>query len=489
MDIEAQTPKTGESARGRGDWATSALRVALPFSERRVLLVAVDTLLVNGAVLAALYLWAWVGQPTFGPDFVRPRWFWFPVLTALWWFLAWLGDLYDLSVAANRLEITQRIGFVGLGLLFIYLAAYFLLPRDALPRLFFLFFMGIALIGVLLWRWTYVTIFALPPFRHRVLIAGAGWAGRTMAHALVSHSNVDYQVVGFVDDDPEKQGATVAGLPVLGTSRDLLTVVQARRIDDVVMAITHHMQGELFQALMDCRAAGVHVTRMPVLYEQLTRRVPVEHVEQGWVVESMNDLPTLHRPAQWVKRLLDIVLGIVGTLVFLVLLPFLALAVTLDCPGPIFYRQVRLGLGGRPYRMFKLRTMVPNAEEDGHARWATTDDERITRVGRFLRKTRLDELPQVFNVLHGEMSIVGPRPERPEFIAELQELVPFYRTRLVVKPGMTGWAQIHYGYGSSVQDALVKLQYDLYYIRHWSLWMELYVVLKTIGVMLRFEGT
>jgi len=131
---------------------------------------------------------------------------------------------------------------------------------------------------------------------------------------------------------------------------------------------------------------------------------------------------------------------------------------------------------------------VPDAEEEGHARWARPDDERITRVGRILRKTRLDELPQVFNVLRGEMSIVGPRPERPEFIAQLQEQVPFYRTRLVVKPGLTGWAQIHYGYGNTVEDALIKLQYDLYYIRHWSLWMELYVLFKTVGVVLRFGG-
>jgi lipopolysaccharide/colanic/teichoic acid biosynthesis glycosyltransferase len=187
--------------------------------------------------------------------------------------------------------------------------------------------------------------------------------------------------------------------------------------------------------------------------------------------------------------MLDIGLGLLGALIFISLLPFLALAITLDCPGPILYRQARSGLGGRPYRMLKLRTMVPDAEEDGLARWASVDDERITRVGRFLRKTRLDELPQVFNVLHGEMSIVGPRPERPEFIAELQDKIPFYRTRLVVKPGLTGWAQIHYGYGNTVEDALVKLQYDLYYIRHWSLWMELYVIFKTIGVMFRFGGT
>jgi len=488
--MDAKTHNTGAigGAREQVIEPATSFRITLPFSERRVLLFVGDALLVNVVVVAALYLWTCVGERAFDSSFVRARWYWFPVLTILWWFLACLGDLYDVRTASNRLEITQRIGLVGGSLLLVYLAAYFLLPRDALPRLFFLFFVAIALIGVLLWRWAYATVFTLPPFRHRVLIAGAGWAGHTIAQVLAGYSNADYHVVGFVDDDPEKQEATVVDLPVLGTSRDLLALVRAQQVDEVVMAITHHMQGELFQALMDCRAAGVHVTRMPVLYEQLTRRVPVEHVEQGWVVESMNDLPTLHRPAQWVKRVLDVLLGLLGALIFLCLLPFLALAITLDCPGPIFYRQVRLGLGGRPYRMFKLRTMVPDAEEEGHARWARPDDERITRVGRILRKTRLDELPQVFNVLRGEMSIVGPRPERPEFIAQLQEQVPFYRTRLVVKPGLTGWAQIHYGYGNTVEDALIKLQYDLYYIRHWSLWMELYVLFKTVGVVLRFGG-
>jgi exopolysaccharide biosynthesis polyprenyl glycosylphosphotransferase len=445
-------------------------------------------MLVNAAVLGALYLWAWVGGRTFGLEFVRPRWFWFPTLTVLWWLLAHLGDLYDVSIANKRLETTQRIGGVGVGLLLVYLAAYFLLPRDALPRLFFLFFVGIALTVVLLWRWAYATVFALPSFQHRMLIAGAGWAGRTIAQALSSYSDGDYHVVGFVDDDLEKQDVKVAGLSVLGTSQELLSLVHGRQVDEVVVAITHRMGGELFQALMDCRAAGVHVTRMPVLYEQLAHRVPVEHVEQRWVIEAMNELPALHRTSQWAKRLLDIALGLLGALVFLVLLPFLALAIILDCPGPVFYRQVRLGLGGRPYRVVKLRTMVPDAEQDGQARWAAADDERVTRVGRFLRRTRLDELPQVYNVLRGEMSIVGPRPERPEFIAQLQGQIPFYRTRLVVKPGLTGWAQVHYGYGNSVRYALIKLQYDLYYIRHWSLWMDLHVIFKTVGVVLRFGG-
>jgi exopolysaccharide biosynthesis polyprenyl glycosylphosphotransferase len=489
MGVKTQDLGSVHNAREQAEQPVVPFRVTLPFSERRALLTVVDALIVNGAVLAALYLWARVDGSAFELAFVRPRWFWFPLLTALWWLLAHLGDLYDVPVAGQRLEATQRIGWVGLGLLIVYLAVYFFLPRNVLPRWFFLFFMGIALTGVLTWRWAYATIFTLPSFRRRVLIAGAGWAGRTIAQALARHSNADYHVVGFVDDAPQKQGARVAGLPVMGSSRDLLAVVQAQRVDEVVVAVTHRMRGGLFQALMDCRAAGVHVIRMPALYEQLTRRVPVEHVERGWVIEAVNDLPTLHRPAQWVKRLLDVALGLVGALIFLFLLPFLALAITLDCPGPIFYRQLRLGLGGQPYRIFKLRTMVPHAEEDGQARWAAADDERITRTGRFLRKMRLDELPQVFNVLRGEMSIVGPRPERPEFIAELQERIPFYRTRLCVKPGLTGWAQIHYGYGNSVEDALIKLQHDLYYIRHWSPWLDLYVVLKTVGVVLRCGGT
>jgi exopolysaccharide biosynthesis polyprenyl glycosylphosphotransferase len=411
------------------------------------------------------------------------------VLTGLWWLLAYLGDLYNVPTAGQRLEAMQRIGWAGLALLAVYLVVYFLSPRDALPRLFFLFFGGVSLAGLLMWRWLYATVFTLPPFRRRLLIAGAGWAGRTIAETLIEYGNGDYAIVGFVDDDPEKQGEMVVDWRVLGSSRQLVDVARKKHVDKVVVAVTHQMGGDLFQALMDCRVEGVDVIRMPELYEKLTRRVPVEHVERGWVVESMNNVQPLTRPSRWVKRCLDVVLGIVGGAVLLALLPFIALAVTVDCPGPIFYRQVRSGLGGRPFLVWKLRTMVPDAEEEGGPQWARKEDERITRVGKVLRKTRLDELPQVINVLRGEMSIVGPRPERPEFIEELQERIPFYRTRLTVKPGLTGWAQIYYGYGNSVEDGLVKLQYDLYYVRHWSLWLDLYIILRTVGVVLTLRGT
>jgi exopolysaccharide biosynthesis polyprenyl glycosylphosphotransferase len=462
--------------------------MSLPISERRVLLLLGDASVVNGAVLAALYLWTRVGTPTFDISFVRRHWLWFPVLTALWWLLAYLGDLYNVPTAGQRLEVTRRLGWAGMALLFIYLLAYFLLPRDALPRLFFLFFAGVSLVGLFLWRWLYASVFTLPPFRRRVLIAGAGWAGRTIAQVLTEHGNGDYAIVGFVDDDPEKQGQRVDRWSVVGSSRDMSHIIRVYQVDKVVAAVTHQIGGDLFQALMDCRAGGVDVMRMPEFYEKLTRRVPVEHIERGWVVESMNNLRPLTRPARGIKRVLDIVLGIAGAAILLTLLPFLALAITLDSPGPIFYRQTRCGKGGKRFRVWKLRTMIPNAEADGKPQWAKDDDERITWVGRILRRTRLDELPQVINVLQGDMSMVGPRPERPGFIEELQEKIPFYRTRLTVKPGLTGWAQIHYGYGNSVEDSLIKLQYDLYYIRHWSLWLDIYVILKTISVVLSLRG-
>ena len=488
MDVKTQVPATYQGTKKRLRSPTFVLRVGLPFSERRALLIVGDTLLINAAVLAAMWLWAWVGTPLFSPDFVRSRWQWFPFLTIAWWVLAWLSDLYDVPTAAHRLGVARRIGVVVVGLVVCYLVVYFVSPRNALPRLFILFFSAVALVGTVLWRWTYATLFRLPLLGRRVLIVGAGWAGRTLAQAILRQGPANYQLIGFVDDDPQKRGATIAGLPVLGGSEDLVASVSRYGVDEVVVAITHHLRGELFQALMDCQAMKIHVARMPDLYEQLTRRVPVEHISENWILDALNGSSTLGYLEQAARRLLDLSFGLVGLLGLGVVLPFVALAIRLNDRGPLFYTQVRSGQGGKPFRVIKFRTMCPDAEEEGHPRWAEENDARVTGVGRFLRKVRLDELPQVINVLRGEMSIVGPRPERPEFIVALEKQIPFYRTRLVVKPGLTGWAQIHYEYGNSVQDQLVKLQYDLYYIRHRSIWLDLYVIFWTIGVVLRGGG-
>ena len=222
---------------------------------------------------------------------------------------------------------------------------------------------------------------------------------------------------------------------------------------------------------MSCYEQGVSIVAMPVLYEQITGRVPIEHVGSHlWTLV----LPLEKRTFGFglyllVRRLLDMVFALVGLLLFAPCLPVLAIAIKLTSRGPVFYRQVRLGRGGRPFVLVKLRTMKRNAESENGAQWAQKIDKRVTLVGGFLRKTRLDEAPQLLNVLRGEMSLVGPRPERPEFVERLEREIPFYRTRLAVDPGLTGWAQVRYRYGATTADALRKLQYDLYYIRHQSL--------------------
>jgi len=240
---------------------------------------------------------------------------------------------------------------------------------------------------------------------------------------------------------------------------------------------------------MDCHEQGIHVVTMPDVYEGVSGRVAVEHI--GRRLHLI--LPLYSSPTQCVyealKRLFDVVIAALGLAVFAAFLPFIIVATRLDSRGPVFYAQERVGQGGRIFKLIKLRSMVDGAEQNGQAVWATANDARITRVGKFLRRTRLDEVPQLVNVLKGEMSLIGPRPERPQFVAELTKQIPFYRARHAVRPGITGWAQVKYRYGNSVEDALVKLQYDLYYIKHRSVYLDLLITAKTALVMVSFKGT
>ena len=227
---------------------------------------------------------------------------------------------------------------------------------------------------------------------------------------------------------------------------------------------------------------------MPVVYEELTSRVPIKILETDWLLRSFADDTRVSGFYVIGKRILDIVGGLIGIFFLLLMLPFVGLATIFDDGWPIFYVQTRLGKGGKPYEIIKFRTMIKDAEADGKPRWATEDDERATRVGKILRKTRLDEWPQFINVLRGEMSLVGPRSERPKLVEHFQRHVPFYRARLLVKPGISGWAQINFNYAASIEETITKLEYDLYYIKHRSLWMDLIILLRTPGTMFGMRG-
>ena len=319
----------------------------------------------------------------------------------------------------------------------------------------------------------------------RVLIFGAGVTGNILAETF--HKYPRYQVVGFIDDDRQLIGKTRQDLPVLGDRYSLVSTINLSRVDEIILAVSKPIDDELLQLLTHCHERGVSVTPMPVFYEGLTGKIAVEHIGSQWY----SALPMTKNPSEKLnqigKRILDIVCGLIIAAVLAILLPFVALAIKLDSPGPIFYKQERVGLYGSKFTVWKFRSMVQNAERNG-AQWAVKGDARITKVGLFIRKTRIDELPQVINVLNGEMSMVGPRPERQQFIDELQQQLPFYRTRLAAKPGLTGWAQVNYGYGSTVEDALIKLQYDLFYLKHRSPLLDLQILLRTFSVVFKMQG-
>jgi len=483
----------------------------LPFSERRLVLIALDLLAVNGALLLALAL-----RPGYGLEgtLVLRHPLWFLLLSLLWMLIAQTFDAYDPRVVAKFSSSARSVLQAGLITAGVYLLIPYVTPPLPTSRSALLAFPLFAVGALLAGRGFYRVVMTQPALRRRALIIGAGWAGRTIAEALAEHGDGTYQVVGFVDDDPAKlsRGAwepgsrgeftsaplhlrTSAPLPlctsahplVLGNRYSLPDLIRQHRVDTLVLAITHELSGELLQILMDCLELGVEIIPMPVLYEQLTGRVPVEHVGSNWYVAMPLSHPLTRTFNRMIKRAMDIVLASLGMLFLAPFLPFIALAIYLDSPGPIFYTQERVGEGGRIFKVYKFRSMVPDAEK-GQAVWAQENDPRVTRVGRILRKTHLDEFPQFLNILKGEMSAVGPRPERPEFVEELARDIPFYRVRHAVKPGMAGWALVKYGYASSKEDALIRLQYDLYYIKHWSPWLDLVILLKTVVDTLTLRG-
>jgi lipopolysaccharide/colanic/teichoic acid biosynthesis glycosyltransferase len=268
----------------------------------------------------------------------------------------------------------------------------------------------------------------------------------------------------------------------------MLDVIQKEKISDIIVAITGVIAGGTFQSILDAQEMGIDITRMPVAYEDLNQTVPIRILEADWILRSFVDDTGVSGTYHIIKRIVDFLGGLVGVAIFLLMLPPIAILILIDDGFPILYHQERLGQSAKPYKIIKFRTMIKDAEVDGEAKWASEDDQRVTKIGRFLRKTHLDEFPQFLNVLKGEMSLVGPRSERPSLVEKLQKDVPFYRARLLVKPGVTGWAQINYGYPETVEETMDKLEYDLYYIKNRTILLDLRIILGTPATVFGRKG-
>ena len=465
---------------------TPSRALPLRLSERRALLGLVDALMLGVSVVAALWLWTVRGDLAFSLGFLAAQAEWFLVLGGLWGLTAVLYNFYRPEITASFTATALTLLRINATLLVIYVLIYFVSPPTSVNRVVVLFFGVLSLVLIGSWRAVYTLALHGAFFEQRVLILGAGTAGQVIAHTI--HDNLDkaYRVVGFVDD-AAPVGESVGGATVLGTPANLVALARQHGVAEIVLAQPDLTSAAVFQALLDCQEQGLRITPMALLYESITGRVPVEHVGDQWFIA----LPLDHHGHSMfytgVKRVFDLLGALVGLALYGPLLPCLALAIRLDSPGPVFYRQRRVGKGGRVFEVYKLRTMVENAEPD-QAVWAALDDPRVTRVGRWLRRTRLDELPQLLNILVGEMSFVGPRPERPELVADLEAKIPFYRARHSIRPGATGWAFVNNGYARSVEETLVKLQYDLYYIKHQSPLLDLLIILKSIGLVLTMRG-
>lgn len=347
--------------------------------------------------------------------------------------------------------------------------------------------LGLGLFFVLALRTGLQLLFATRLLKHRVLVLGAGERASLINTRLRRQSDRrTFELVGFVDVDGE--APKVPEALRVDASDGLLPTMRRLGIDELVIAPDERRGRLPMHELVHCRLHGIRVLELSEFFERETGRIKLAMLHPAWLVYASGFDSGLFRRRS--KRLFDVVASLLMLVLAAPLMVVAALAIVLESGfrGPVFYRQERVSQGGRPFNVVKFRSMRTDAESDGVARWATSDDDRVTRVGQFMRKTRIDELPQLFNVLAGDMSFVGPRPERPVFVESLSQSIPYYQLRHAVKPGITGWAQLRYAYGASVEDAEAKLEYDLYYIRNQSLVFDMMVLLQTVEVVVFGKG-
>ncbi len=451
-------------------------------SERKVLLRIFDIV----SVLGALYLVGIIFDFDYF-KFTKERWFWSIVLALYLTVFATIFELYNLQKASRFEVVIQNIILTASVTVLFYLLTPFytpLLPENRLQIVYFYLSINVALF---LWRYAYISLIATPRFHKRVLLV-ANSSEVTKIMESLYQSDPYYKVEGFVNVGKVDEEAEYPAIPSFKTQA-ISEIISKHGISEIVVAVSQSgaITVPLYNQLLNQLETGVTIREYTQVYEDLTRRVPVQHVDKDFYRYFPFSRSNQNKLYLFFHRILDLLFSIIGLVFGILISPFILIGNLIGNRGPVFYTQTRVGKNGKPFKIYKLRSMVKDAEKHG-AQFAEKKDARVTKFGRFLRRSRFDEIPQFINVIKGDMSVIGPRPERPMFVKELSEKIPFYEVRHLVKPGVTGWAQVNAKYGASTEDALEKLQYDLYYIKKRSLFLDISIVIKTLSTIIFFRG-
>lgn len=401
------------------------------------------------------------------------------------WVSFYYNDLYDLQIVSRRTELVVHL-LQALGMTALALACFYYLDPDlSLGRSISVLAAAVIFVSLLIWRLAIDASDFLRPAR-RLLIAGTGASGIRLVRDILTRPELNLRVVGFLDERGERIGESLVNPRVIGGVSEITPCVKREKVDWIILSFAERRGVMPTQDLLKLRLAGVRIEDVHTVYERMTGRVMLEALSPSWLF--LSDGFRKDFLVTFAKRVIDLVVSCAALLLLSPVLLLIAIAVLLESGRPVLFKQQRVGLNGRVFTMLKFRSMRRDAESNGPV-WAARGDSRVTRVGRILRPYRIDEFPQLVNVLRGDMSLVGPRPELPKFVQMLESEICFYNERHTVRPGLTGWAQIKFAYGSSVDDAKAKLEYDLFYIKHLSPLLDLAILFRTVQVVLFAQGS
>lgn len=460
---------------------TKNSKIHFEISERKVLLRILDIVTVFLVLygVGVLFVFDYF-------TIAKNRWEWLIVLALYLSIFGTVFELYDLQKASKIDIVFKNIVLTSSLTVLFYLLTPFYTPQLPGNRLQIIYFFLAIVIALFLWRLAYITFISSPRFYKRILLIGNARNAKLMAEAI-EKSDPNFKVIGYVNTGKEVLSEKCDLLEF--HTQDFKKIIAEHSISEIIVSgnLSKRLSLKTYTQLLDLLEKGFSIKEYTQVYEDLTHRVPVHHVDKDFYRYFPFSRSNQNKLYLFFHRLMDIIIASIGLVFGILVLPLIWIGNLFANRGPLFYFQERVGKNGKPFFIIKLRSMIKNAEE-GVAVWASKDDKRVTRFGKFLRKTRLDEVPQFFNVLKGEMSVIGPRPERPVFVSELAREIPFYEIRHIVKPGLTGWAQVKSNYASTKEDALEKLQYDLYYIKKRSVFLDLNILLKTLSTILFYRG-